>query len=249
MRKIPAAVLVIASCFSCASVSGDDKKEMIVETGRTAQQVNNHPWSYSTAGNANTNCTGTGTVNGTATDLGYGTSSVQGTVNTDTNCNTTYNPPKTYSGNRVTVDNAAWVTDTATGDQYLIQCTAGWAGSKCSQLLGGKYKAELRGNNMWITGMRGMKASTAKYHVLRYVPVRNSASTANVSSSSGLTEDERFTWNWYNNLSDIDKKYVNEFCPSNPSDKALLPRVKVEAGEPAERALYCQPWLSAKAKQ
>jgi hypothetical protein len=52
-----------------------------------------------------------------------------GRASTDTNCNTTYTPPKTVSGNRVTVDNAAWVTDVLTGDEYLIQCTAGWVGS------------------------------------------------------------------------------------------------------------------------
>jgi hypothetical protein len=160
-----------------------------------------------------------------------------------------------HDRNRITVDNASWVIDTNTGDRYLIQCTANWAGSKCSYLNEGDYKATLEGNSMWITGMKGMKEMTAKYHVLQYVPGGNyspsSAGISNVSSSSSSrwTEEERFTWNWYNTLSEVDKKYVSEFCPANPSGKALLPRVKVEAGEPPERALYCQPWLSAKAKQ
>src|SRR5262249_25614307 len=170
MRLIPAVVLFVLVSLPCVSVHADDKKELTVVAGRAAQQVNNHPWSHTTPGSATTDCSGYGTVRGTATDLG-GITDIHGTVDTETNCNTTYTPAKTVSGNRITVDNAAWVTDVKTGDEYLIKCTAGWAGSKCSYLNSGTYKAELKGNNMWITGtMKGMKEITAKYHVLRYVP-------------------------------------------------------------------------------
>jgi hypothetical protein len=235
-----------------------EKKNLIVRSDSSARQVNNHPYSYTTPGQASTDCSTNGTVDATGTTYGN-TTNVNGTVNADTNCNTTYRPPQTTSGNIVTVDHASWVTDVNSGDRYLIQCTAHWVGSKCCYLEEGTFKAVLEGNTMLITGMKGMKEMTAKYHVLRYTPGNHStpapapsnSGLANVSShpSSTLTEDEHFTWQWYNSISEIDRKYVADFCPANPTGKALLPRVKVDAGEPAERALYCQPWLSAKVKQ
>jgi hypothetical protein len=250
-----AVFIVLFTLVAATSPCQDKKKHLTVHAGQSAQQVNNHPWSYTTPGHASTDCSTNGTVNASGTTIGD-TTNVNGNVYANTNCDTTYRPPQTTTGNRVTVDNASWVTDINTGDRYLIQCTANWAGSKCSYLNDGDYKAALEGNSMWITGMKGMKEMTAKYRVLQYVQGGNyspasSTAVSNVSSSSSsrLTEEERFTWNWYNTLSEIDKKYVSEFCPANPSGKALLPRVKVDAGEPAERALYCQPWLSAKAKQ
>src|SRR5215472_12176786 len=123
MRPIPAALLFALAFLSCLPTNADDKKEMTVLAGRAAQQVNNHPWSRTTPGKATTTCSGSGTVRGTATDMGYGTTDIHGTVDTDTTCDTTYTPPQTVSGNRVTIDNAAWVTDAQTGDEYFIQCT------------------------------------------------------------------------------------------------------------------------------
>jgi hypothetical protein len=255
--------LRLVACFVLLGIASlspaqDKKKNLIVRADQSARQVNNHPYSYTTPGQASTDCSTYGTVNANGTTYGN-TTNVNGTVNADTNCNTTYRPPQTTSGNIVTVDNASWVTDINSGDRYLIQCTAHWAGSKCSYLEEGTFKAVLEGNTMLITGMKGMKEMTAKYHVLRYTPGSHSPvqaaalsnGLANVSSrvSSALTEEERFNWQWYTTLPEEDKKYVAEFCPANPTGKALLPRAKINAGEPAERALYCQPWLSAKAKQ
>jgi hypothetical protein len=252
-------LVATALCLWLCNVSnaGDKKKHILVRAGTAAQQVNNHPWAYTTPGQANTNCSGTGTVNGTATDTGYGTSNVSGTVNTDTNCNTTYTPPNTVSGNRVTVDNAAWVTDIATSDQYLIQCTANWVGSKCSYLTGGTYKAELEGNNMWITGMKGMKETKAKYHVLRFIQGSGAStvpSTTAVSSSgssrsqSSWAAEETYTWETYKSLAPEDKDFVRVYCGANPKGAALVPRAKVTAGQGADHALDCTAWISAKSK-
>ena len=230
------------------------KKQIVVTADQSARQVNNHPYSYTTPGHANTNCSSNGTINATGTTSGN-TTNINGTTNTDTNCSTTYRPPQTTSGNIVTVNNASWVRDIATGDRYLIQCTAHWVGSKCSYLEDGQFTAVLDGNTMSITGMKGMKEMTAKYHVVRYVPGNSALSgsstlaIASTQQSSGLTAEERFAWKWYLELPKDDKDYVDEYCPSNPTGRALLPHAKVMAGEPAERAFYCQPWLAAKGKQ
>jgi hypothetical protein len=254
--KLAACLLILLATYDCAR-SEDKKKHMIVHAGNGVRQVNNHPWSYTTPGQASTNCSTNGTVNATGTTMGD-TTNINGTVNANTDCNTTYRPPQTTSGNRITVDNASWVTDTVSGDRYLIQCTAGWVGSKCSYLNDGDYKAALEGNNMWITGTKGMKEMTAKYHVLRYIQANRSASLPSASAqpiaqpvavtSHDWTAEEKFTWDWYSGLSDDDKQYVRDFCSANPTERALLPHSKVLAGQPAERALYCAPWVSAKAK-
>lgn len=160
MRAKPA---ILSACLFFCSVAQADKikKEMIVTVSDHAQQVNNHPYVYTTPGHSNTTCNGTGTVNGTATTIGS-TTDINGQVSTNTDCSTTSTPTRTTSGNRVTVSNSAWLTDTATGDQYLIECTAGWAGSKCSNLVGQTYKAVLDGNNIIIHGKKGMKDASAK---------------------------------------------------------------------------------------
>jgi hypothetical protein len=256
MRPITA-LIVFSLCIALRypTAADDKKKHLVVAAGKAAQQVNNHPWSYTAPGQANTNCTGSGTVNGTATDTGYGTTNINGTVNTNTDCNTTYTPPRTTSGNRITVDNAAWVTDVATGDEYLIQCTANWVGSKCSYLNDGNYKADLEGNNMKITGMKGMKEMTAKYHVLRFIPSGRVPSVATVTSTTSSTQtsttwtpDETYVWQMYRSISPEDKDYVQVFCAANPKGAALLPRSKVVAGQGAEHALDCASWISAKSK-
>jgi hypothetical protein len=261
------AIFSLGLCFFVASpLLAGDKKEMIVAAGEAARQINNHYWSYTTPGRANTNCSGSGTVNATGTTVGS-TTTVNGTVSTDSNCNTTYTPPQTMNGNRITVDNSAWVTDTATGDQYLIQCTANWRGSKCSYLTGGTYKAALEGNDMWITGMKGMKEATAKYHVLRFIPapprppsvpaaVAVGASAPTVASTpptaSGLLPgwppDETYAWETYKNASPEDKDYIRVFCTANPKGGALIPRAKVIAAQEADHSVDCTAWLAAKAK-
>ncbi len=251
----------ILACFAmlvllcAASRSEDKKKHFIVRAGNSAQQVNNHPWAHTTPGQASTNCSTNGTVNATGTTVGN-TTNVYGTTDANTNCNTTYRPPQTTTGNRITVDNASWVTDINSGDQYLIQCTAGWVGSECSYLNEGEFKAALEANNMWITGTKGMKEMTAKYHVLRYIPgnrsLASSASSVTAApatvTSQNWTEDEKFSWGFYNTLSEDDKNYVREFCPANQNERALLPHAKVAAGQAAERSLSCLAWVSAKAK-
>jgi hypothetical protein len=226
-----------------------DKKQLVVKSGLSQRQVNNHPWSYTSPGHGETNCTGSGTVNGTAIDNGNITT-VNGTVNTQTNCNSTYTPPQTTNGNWVTVDNAAWVTDVATGDSYLIQCTAHWRGSKCAGLLGGFYQAQLDGNNMRITGQKGMKSATAKYHVLQFVPGGPAPTHTPAPSVSGpaWTSQETYTWLTYQSVASEDKTYVQTFCASNPKSFAAVPQAKTKLGLPAEHAVDCESWLSAKAK-
>lgn len=247
--------LAIVVLLFCTFAKADDKKEMVVVAGQSAQQVNNHPWTYTTPGHANTSCSGSGTVNATANDAGYGTTNINGTVNTTNDCNTTYTPPQTVNGNRVTVNNGSWVTDVATGDRYLIQCTANWVGSKCSYLNSGRYKAELKGNDMRITGMKGMKEMTAKYHVLQYVRNNQPLSSANVSASPSsfapgarLSAEELYAWQTYESISPEDKDYVRVFCNAKPKGAALLPRAKVTTGQGAEHALDCASWLAAKSK-
>src|SRR5579862_4941200 len=106
-HMVPCALVLAALCP--ISYSQDKKKQMIVRVGSSSQQVNNHPWSYTTPGQGSTNCSSSGTVNGTGTTVGN-TTNVNGTVNTNTNCNSTYTPPQTNSGNIVTVNNASWAT-------------------------------------------------------------------------------------------------------------------------------------------
>jgi hypothetical protein len=174
------AIILVLFCSWLTTEGADEKKQITIVPSETAQQVNNHPWSYTTPGRGNTDCSGYGTVNGTAIDTGGDTTTVSGTVNTTTNCNTTYTPPQTHTGNRVTIDNAAWVTDTVTGDRYLIRCTANWSGSNCVPLTPCPHAAQLKGDNMWIIGHRvplgtpcGQPATNseeikAKYHVLAH---------------------------------------------------------------------------------
>lgn len=252
MRSFTPLICVGLFLWLCVVSNAEDKKKhMIVRAGTVARQVNNHPWTYTTPGHASTNCSTAGTANGTATDTGYGTSTVSGTVSTDTNCNTTSTPPQTMNGNRITVENAAWVTDIATSDQYLILCTANWVASKCSYLTGGNYKAELEGNNMWIIGMKGMKEAKAKYHVLRYVqgPGTSAGSEVTAVSSHDSLQNQSswkaevtYAWETYKNLAPEDKDYVRVFCAANPKGAALVPRAKVLAGQSGEHSLDCAAW-------
>jgi len=95
--------------------------------------------------------------------------------------------------------------------------------------------------NQFATAPSGSSGSPSVAATATPVSVAN-------SSLSSLTGEERFTWQWYLTLPKDDREYIDAFCPSNPAGKALLPRAKVTAGQPAERALYCQPWLGAKSK-
>ena len=56
--KVSNTLVITASVCLLYSFSsaGDDKKHMTVRAGTSAQQVNNHPWSYTTPGHGNTNC-------------------------------------------------------------------------------------------------------------------------------------------------------------------------------------------------
>lgn len=260
MRFLRPLVTVSACLAICVGARANDAKHLVVEAGRAARQINNHPWAYTTPGQSNTACSTSGTVNGTATSYGSGTTNVNGTVDSNTSCETTTTPSQTYSGNRITVTNEAWVTDVASGDQYLLECVASWVGSKCSYLTGGRYDAELKGNNMWITGMRGMKKSTGKYHVLQFVrgndaPIsvpraqtQTSTQQTALTQSSSFTPDELYALQTYLALSPEDKDYVRVFCTANPKGSAMLPRSKVNAGEPPDHALDCAAWNSAERK-
>ena len=147
------------------------------------------------------------------------------------------------------MDNASWVTDINSGDQYLIQCTAHWKASKCSYLNEGQYKAAVDGNDMWVTSLNGMKEVTAKYHILRYIAgVQSYAPQVAGVSTRAWTEDEKYVWNWYNTLPEDDKSYVREFCSTNATEKAPLPHSRVLAGQAPDVYFYCSYWLSAKAK-
>lgn len=245
-------LLALAGLFSVFICPHADAQKMLVRAGATSSQVNNHPMSYTTPGQTNTNCSNTGTVNGTAADNGYGRTDVSGTVNTNTNCNSTYTPPQTTTANWATVDNASWVTSIANGDNYLIQCTAHWRGSKCANLIGGTYRAELEGTEMVLDEMQGRKVVKVKYHVIRFVPGPPRPTSASSLSSwvgrAAWTTDETYIWTTYKTLTPEDKDYVQVFCPQNPKGVALVPQVKVKAGQGAEHAIDCVHWLSAKQK-
>jgi hypothetical protein len=246
-RKV---VVFLCLTLLAGTVKADGKKHLIVVADNSQRQVNNHPWSYTSPGQANTNCSGTANVSATATNGGSGTTNVNGTITNNTDCNATYVPPQTTRGNWVTVDNASWVTDIATGDQYLIQCTAHWRGSKCSYLTGGRYEADLEGNSMWITGMKGMKEAKSKYQVLQFVPSMGTSISSPTPSQlrQPLTESETYAVLMYQVLDSRDRDYVRTFCSGSPNGSALLPRSKVDAGLSADHALNCTAWLSAKTK-
>lgn len=259
---MPSLKNLIAFCLLVLGVSSawaGEKKQMMVAAGDAATKVNNHYWSYTTPGQSNTSCSGYGTVNATATATSSSTADINGTVNTNTDCDTTYRPPATATGNRVTVDNSAWVTDMATGDRYLIQCTANWVASKCSSLEDGTYKAALQDNNMWITGRVGMKEATAKYHVLRFVaapkqppPVQSVSSQLalpNTPSDVSLSTEEAYAWAVYERLSPEDRDYVRVFCAATPTGAALVPRAKIDLGQQAEHSMECAAWIAANAKK
>lgn len=59
------------------------------------------------------------------------------------------------------------------------------------------------------------------------------------------SEDEKSVWEFYSSLPQDDKKYVQEFCTANPTEKAQLPHAKVPAGQPPDRSIGCSTWLSA----
>jgi hypothetical protein len=113
---------------------------------------------------------------------------------------------------------------------------------------------------MWITGMKGMKEMTAKYHVVQYVrnsgaaspiPVSTGTTLTSSASSTGpssLNADESYAWKMYGNSLPGDKDYIQVFCGGNPKGAALLPHSKVIAGQSPEHALDCASWISAKAK-
>jgi hypothetical protein len=165
-------LVVVFVCLASQASAGDKKHVTLRVIEPSQQQVNNHPWSYTTPGSSNTTCQDSGTVNATATDVGSGVTTVNGTTSGMTNCNSTYHPPQTHSGNRVTVTNSVWVEDVGSHDRFELQCTANWIGSKCGGLNGiGFYSAEIDGNNMKVEGIRGMdKKITIKFHILTHVP-------------------------------------------------------------------------------
>ncbi len=110
---------------------------------------------------------------------------------------------------------------------------------------------------MWVTGKKGMKEMTAKYHVLRYVPAGRTPAVPEMTHTSASapsqavlswTAEETYTWETYKNASPEDKDYVRVYCGANPKGAALLPRSKVIAGQGAEHALDCASWISAKSK-
>ena len=112
---------------------------------------------------------------------------------------------------------------------------------------------------MWITGMKGMKEATAKYHVLRFIPAPTPAisapsmvSTATTAVASGQraawTADETFAWETYKSASPEDKDYIRVFCAANPKGGALIPRARVIAAQGAEHSVDCTAWLAAKTK-
>jgi len=235
-------------CFTCLAgtpLNAGQKKHMIVVVGTSSRQVNNHTSSYVEPGQSNTNCLGNADVNGTATDMGHGTTNINGTVDSNSSCHTAYTPPQTETTNWATVDNASWVTDVATGDEYLIRCTAHWRGSKCSYLTGGQYEANLKGNSMWITGMSGMKKETAKYTVLQYVPgARRGQNATTIGSAQNrstpqLTADEATAWQIYTGLSAVNKAYVQDFCKQSPDADALVPQSS------PTHVIQCKSWLAA----
>lgn len=56
------------------------------------------------------------------------------------------------------------------------------------------------------------------------LPPAPAPAKAKVASPNNWREDERVAWEFYNGLSEDDKKYVREFCPANPTARTLLLR-------------------------
>jgi hypothetical protein len=234
-----------------------DRKTLTVRAGVSATQVNNHPFAYTTPGSSTTNCASNGTGYGTVNSTSPNSATINATANSTTNCSGSYTPPSTVAGNSVTVNNYDWVTDINSGDLYLLECTANWRGSKCSSLiLGDVFSAEIRGNDMFITGRHGLKPVTIKYKVLQFRPgagmVKASApvtATAPTVTSKYLEPDsahpgwgpmQSYAWNVYKDLSQGDKDYVLQFCAANPRGTAGMPKEK-----PAH-AIDCAGLLKAK---
>jgi hypothetical protein len=180
----PICVPLAGILLFCGVATGwaGDRKTLTVRAGAPATQVNNHPFAYTTPGYSTANCTSNGNAYGTVNSTGPNSATVNATANTNTNCSGSYTPPSTVVGNSVTVNNSDWVTDVNTGDLYLLECTANWRGSKCSSLIEGDvFSAEIRGNDMLITGRHGLKPVTVKYKVLQF---RQGAGIVKTSTTS-----------------------------------------------------------------
>jgi hypothetical protein len=116
--------------------------------------------------------------------------------------------------------------------------------------MGGSYEANLEGNSIWITGMKGMRKETAKYNVLQYVratsPSMNPANKIIVSPSQSTEpvtpQSGIYTWQVYQALGAADKQTVHNFCTQNPQSTALVPK------DSPIHALQCAAWLSALSK-
>ena len=83
------------------------------------------------------------------------------------NCSTTTTPPQEIYGRTGYVEIFNQVE--SNGIVFTLRCTARWYGSSCSSLTpGATLSAEVKGNDMWITGHRGNmgKEIHAKYQML-----------------------------------------------------------------------------------
>jgi hypothetical protein len=110
---------------------------------------------YQLPGHSNTSCFGSGTYMGG----GFSTATA--------NCSTTTTPPQEIYGRTGYVEIFNQVE--SNGIVFTLRCTARWYGSSCSSLTpGATLSAEVKGNDMWITGHRGNmgKEIHAKYQML-----------------------------------------------------------------------------------
>ncbi len=156
------------------------KQKLIIRAVTHAAQVNERHSTYVTPGTSNTTCN----TSGNATAIGLpGMVTANGTATS--NCQTTSRPAQVHEVNRSTVSVMNVVE--ADGLRYKIVCTAGWAGSNCSQMTDGEmYEAEIEGTTMWVAARRGGnqgKLMRVKYQVLDIRPVPGEPSKPSADDS------------------------------------------------------------------
>lgn len=178
MRRVALSVI----CFIVPICSAEKpKQKLIVRAVTHAAQVNERRSTYVTPGTSNTTCNTSG--NATATGLG---GMVIANGSATSNCQTTSTPAQAHEMTRSTVSVMNVVE--AEGRRYTIVCTAGWAGSNCSQMADGDmYEAEIEDTTMWVTARRGGnqgKLMRVKYRVLDIRPVPADSLKASAQDSS-----------------------------------------------------------------
>jgi putative salt-induced outer membrane protein YdiY len=147
-------VLLFALVLPCMA-----KNRLTVRAVGFKSQVNDNPYTITTPGESNTNCSGTATTWGN-------------TTNASANCRTTSTPAETAQRTWRTVDVVNWVE--ANGMRYTLACTAKWRWNVCLTLRKGElFQAEIDKNTMWVVARKGGnqgKQVRIKYTILDIRP-------------------------------------------------------------------------------